>query len=67
ITMQYFNQITKEQFEFVGDVFDLIVYPFQKIEMVELLENLYLKFYDNNINTDFYNDNIKNLKQCIKR
>lgn len=67
ITMQYLTQITKEQYDFVCDAIDEVVYHFQKIEMVELIENLYYKFYGQSTNTEFYNDNIKGLKDCIKK
>ncbi len=65
-TMQYLSQISKEQFDFIGPVLDEIVYPFQKFEMVELLENLYRKFYGESTETEFYRDSIEGLCNCIK-
>ena len=66
ITMQYFSQITKEQFNFVIEAIEDIVYHFQRIEMVELVEKLYCDFYGENKNTNFYRDNIEGLRNCIK-
>ena len=66
ITMQYLTQITKEQFDFVCDAIDEVVYSFQKIEMVELIESLFHKFYGQSTDTEFYKNNIKGLRDCIK-
>lgn len=65
-TMKYLSQITKSQFDFICEAIDEVVYHFQRIEMVELIENLYHKFYGNDTDTDFYRDNIKVLRDCIK-
>ena len=66
ITMQYLTQISKEQFDFVCPVIDEIVYSFQKMEMVELIENLYHKFYGASKDTEIYCDSIEGLRNCIK-
>ena len=65
-TMQYLSQISKEQFDFVCEGIEEVVYHFQKIEMVELLESLYHKFYGESTDTEFYRDNIEGLRNCIK-
>ena len=65
-TMQYLSQISKEQFDFIGPVLDEIVYPFQKLEMVELLENLYRQFYGESKDTEFYQDSIEGLRGGLK-
>ena len=66
ITMQYLSQITKEHFDFVCEAIDEVVYHFQRMEMVELIEALYHKFYGENCDTEFYCENIKGLRNCIK-
>ncbi len=66
VTMQYLANIKKEQFDFICEAIDEVVYHFQKTEMVELIESLYIKFYGEDRNTDFYNDNIKMLRKCVK-
>ena len=66
VTMQYFSQISKEQFDFVCEGIEEVVYHFQKIAMVELIESLYHKFYGESEDTEFYRDNIAGLRNCIK-
>ena len=38
ITMQYLLQISKEQFDFVCEAIDEVVYSFQRSEMVDLID-----------------------------
>lgn len=66
ITMQYLAQISKEQFDFISPIFDEIVFYFQRLEMVELIKNLYNKFYGENKDTELYHDSIEGLDNCIK-
>ena len=66
VTMQYLSQISKEQFDFVCEGIEEVVYHFQRIEMVELIESQYHKFYGENKDTEFYHDNIEGLRNCIK-
>ena len=66
VTMDYLSCITKEQFDYVCEAIDEVVYHFQKIEMVTLIEALYVKFYGKDENTVFYRDNIAGLRHCIK-
>ena len=67
VTFQYLSQITKEQFDFVCEAMDEVVFHFQKIELALLMEELYRKFYGENTQTDFYRDNIQGLRSCIKK
>lgn len=67
ITMQYLSQISKEQFDFVCEGIEEVVFCFQKVEMVELIESLYHKFYGESKDTDFYHNNIEGLYNCIKK
>lgn len=66
ITMQYLSQMPKEHFDFVCEAIEEVVYHFQRMEMVELIETLYHKFYGDGCDTEFYCDNIKGLRNCIK-
>lgn len=66
ITMQYLSQISKEQFDFVCEAIDEVVYSFQRSEMVDLIESLYHKFYGESTETDLYRDTIAGLRDCIK-
>lgn len=66
ITMQYLSQITKEQYDFVCSAIEEVVYHFQKMEMVDLIESLYHKFYGESCDTEFYCDYIKELHNCIR-
>ncbi len=66
ITMQYLSQISKEQFDFVCDAIDEVVFCFQKAEMVDLIESLYYKFYGASTDTDSYREAIAGLRDCIK-
>ncbi|MBR7095670.1 MAG: hypothetical protein IKC73_05585, partial [Clostridia bacterium] len=65
-TMKYLSQITKAQFEFVCEVIDEVVYHFQREEMVDLIKELYHKFFGESTDTAFYRDNIEGLRNCIK-
>lgn len=67
VTMQYLSQMTKAHFDFVCEAIEEVVYHFQRIEMVDLLESLYHKFYGEGCDTDFYRDNIMGLRNCIRR
>ena len=58
ITMTYLASMTKEHFDFVCEAIDEVIYYFQKPEMVDLIENLFRKFYGSNTDCDFYRDNI---------
>ena len=66
VTTKYLSNINKEQFDFVCEGIEEVVYHFQKIEMVELVESLYHKFYGESTDTEFYRDNIEGLRNCIK-
>ena len=66
ITMQYLLQISKEQFDFVCEAIDEVVYSFQRSEMVDLIETLYHKFCGESTETDLYRDTIAGLRDCIK-
>ena len=66
VTMEYLSTVTKEQYDFVCEAIEEVVYHFQKLEMVELLETLYDRFYGHDRDTAFYRDNIKPLRDCIK-
>ena len=67
VTMQYLADISKMQFDYICEAIDEVVYHYQRIEMVELIESLYEKFYGNDRDNDFYHNNIERLKNCIKR
>ena len=66
VTMQYLSQISKEQFDFVCEGIEEIVHHFQKLEMVELIESQYHKFYGDRKDTEFYRDNIEGLRNGIQ-
>ena len=67
VTMEYLANITKEQFDYVCEAIDEVVYHFQSVEMVELIETLYKQFYGDDKSTALYRENIKDLKSCTKR
>ncbi len=67
VTMQYLADISKKQFDYICEAIDEVVYHYQRIEMVELIESLYTKFYGNERNSDFYHNNIECLRNCIKK
>lgn len=67
ITMEYLSAISKEQFDFVCDAIEEVVYHFQKEEMVDLIEALYAKFYGEEKNTELYRENIAGLRNCIRK
>lgn len=66
-TMQYLSEMTKDHFDYVCEAIEEVVYHFQRMEMVKLIEDLYVKFYGDDKNTDFYHDNIEGLRNCIKK
>ena len=66
ITMECLEGLEKEQFDFVCDAIEDVVYHFQKIEMVELIERLYTKFYGEDQDTELYRTDISGLRNCIK-
>ena len=66
VTMEYFSTITKEQYDFICEGIEDVVYHFQRIEMVELLEALYAKFYGCDRDTELYRYSIEPLRGCIK-
>ena len=65
-TMQYLAQITKEQFDFVCEAIEEVVYHFQRIEMVDLIEARYREFYGDDYGTELYTHSISSLRGCIK-
>ena len=65
VTMEYLSEISKEQFDFICEGMEEVVYHFQKTEMVDLIENLYHKFYMDK-ETNFYKNNVAPLRNCIK-
>ena len=67
VTMQYLADISKKQFDYICEAIDEVVYHYQRIEMVELIESLYEKFYGNDRDNDFYHNNIECLRNCIKK
>ena len=67
VTMQYFRSISKEQFDYVCDMADEIVYKLQSTELCELIESLYHKFYGNDLDTEMYRQNISNLKHVLRK
>lgn len=67
VTMRYLADISKKQFDYICEAIDEVVYHYQRVEMVELIESLYEKFYGNDRNNDFYHNNIECLRNCIKK
>ena len=67
VTMQYLADISKKQFDYICEAIDEVVYHYQRIEMVELIESLYTKFYGNDRNNDFYHNNIECLRNFIRK
>ena len=66
VMVQYLCDITKEQFDFICEAIDEVVYHFQKPELIGIIENLYHKFYGDDKSTAFFRDNIEGLRNCIK-
>ena len=66
VTMDYLAQITKEQFDFVCEAIEEVVYHFQRIEMVDLIEARYREFYGDDYGTELYTHSISSLSGCIK-
>ena len=66
VTMEYLAQVTKEQFDFVCEAIEEVVYHFQRIEMVDLIEARYREFYGEEYGTVLYIESISALRGCIK-
>ena len=65
--IKYFNEISKEHFDYISDVFDELVYHYQNPMFIEKIENLYYKFYGDDKDTELYKENIANLCNCLKK
>ncbi len=66
VTMQYLKDVTKEHFDFIIEGIEEVVHHFGRIEMVELIESLYAKFYGDDKGTDLYRENVEPLRAVIK-
>ena len=64
VTMAYYRQMEKEEFDLACEVFEEIVYHFQSPEMAELAETLYRKYYGDDTESDLYRECIANLRLC---
>lgn len=67
VTTDFLKQMDKTEFDAIAYCFSEIVYKFQSVKMIEIIETLYLQFYGNDKTTEFYHDNIEGLRNCIKK
>lgn len=66
VTLNFLRQVERIAFEAIAYCFESIIIKFQSAAILREIEELYEKFYGSDENTDFYLDNIKGLKNCIK-
>ena len=68
VTLNYFKQIDKEEFNAIGDNhwFEDVLCKFQSVELLNTIISQYVNFYGEDKTTDFYQNSIKGLHNCIK-
>jgi len=69
VTLSYLMQINKEEFVALGEDqwFDCILSKFKSNEILKVILTKYAVFFGEDSETEFYQDCIKGLHNCIKR
>ena len=67
VTLHYFMQINKEEFDALGEdhLFETILRKFKSVEILNVILAKYASFYGADTTTPFYQDCIEGLKNCI--
>lgn len=65
-TLGFLKGMVKLEFDAIAYLFDEIVYKFNSVEILSVIQNKYAEFYGDNKNTDIYNESIKGLENCIR-
>lgn len=65
VTTEFLKQSSKDEYDAIAYLFYDIVYKFQSLSLIDLIESLYSKFHGEN-DSEFYNEYVDNLQKCIK-
>ncbi|MBO5897884.1 MAG: hypothetical protein J6R04_02620 [Clostridia bacterium] len=66
VTLAFFKQMDKIEFDALVEFFEDAVTKFQSKEMVETIESLYARFYGQDVQSEIYLQSIVGLRACIK-
>lgn len=69
VTLNYLKQIEEEEFVTLGENqwFESIICKFKSAEILNVILTKYADFYGEDTETDFYQNSIEGLHNCIKR